>query len=113
MNMGSDKAEKKRLKLEKKRLKAQAKLEKARAKAAKEKEEKTSPHPETQPEQEPEPKSKPEKKVRPSPQQVIVQVPSTAPAEKVPWYKNPEWVRALVATASLIVAMVAIVLTFY
>ncbi len=90
--MGSDKAEKKRLKLEKKRLKAQVKLEKARAKAGAEK---TEPSPPETP-----------------PQQVIVQAPAQ-PAEKLPWYKDPEWVRALVAAASLIVALVAIVLTFY
>jgi hypothetical protein len=92
--MGSDKAEKKRLKLEKKRLKAQAKLEKARIEAAADKSE---PLPsETVP-----------------PQQVIIQAPAQKPAEKVPWYKDPEWVRALVGFASLIVALVAIVLTFY
>jgi hypothetical protein len=95
--MGSDKAEKKRLKLEKKRLKAQAKLEKARAKAAEEKDEPASLPGEAQQE----------------PKNVAIQVPSQEPVEKVPWYTNPDWVRAIAAIASLIVAVVAIVLTFY
>lgn len=33
--------------------------------------------------------------------------------ETRPWYKNPEWVRAIAAIASLIVAIIAIFLSFY
>ena len=32
---------------------------------------------------------------------------------KVPWYKNPDWIRAIVGIASVIVALIAIIITLY
>ena len=93
--MGSGKADIKRLKLEKKRLKTQVKLEKARARAGTE------------------PGVSSSSEVKQAPTQVIVQPQAQEPKENVPWYKNPDWVRAIAAIASLVVAVVAIVLTFY
>ena len=74
-------------KLEKKRMKAQYKLEKKHAK-----------HQPVIPQEDPDvPKqnsSQTEQKVR-------------------PWYKDPGWLRAVVGILSLIVAIIAIVLSFY
>ena len=30
-----------------------------------------------------------------------------------PWYKNPDWIRAIIGTASLIVAIIAVTITLY
>jgi hypothetical protein len=83
--MGTDKAEKKRLK-------AQYKLEKKGLRA------------QTQSvrEQPIEPKGEPEHSIK-----------TTSPMEKIPWYKNPDWIRAIAAIASLIVAMIAIFIGIY
>lgn len=35
------------------------------------------------------------------------------PSEKVLWYKDPGWIRALVGIASLIVAIIAILISLY
>jgi hypothetical protein len=35
------------------------------------------------------------------------------PLEKVPWYKDSGWIRALVGIASLIVAIIAILISLY
>ena len=95
--MGSNKD-----KLEKKRLKAQIKLEKKRAKqdgqvqaaAAVKKQTKTDLA---------------GKKVEAASGNV-----ETVPAAgaQVPWYKNPDWLRAIAGIASLIVAIIAIIITF-
>ena len=81
--MGSDKEEKKRLK-------TQAKLGKKKAKAQK-----------TKPEAQPEPGVS-EKNDR-----------STVEKPKVPWYKNPDWIRAIAGIASVMVALIAIIITLY
>jgi hypothetical protein len=78
-------------KLEKKRLKAQFKAEKARAKAAGGKP--LEPAPAKTPTRHPE---------------VKVVIPEQ---EKVPWYKNPDWVRAIAAIAALIVMAITLILT--
>jgi hypothetical protein len=31
--------------------------------------------------------------------------------EKIPWYRNPDWLRAIAAIASLAVAMIALIIT--
>ena len=125
-NMGSDEA-----KIEKKRLKAEQKMAK---KAAKEKEKKESlpvgvdgtelhakegektfleqqgdrqlsdsTQNQRVPPIEPAPTPAPEN-AQPT---IVVQTPT------VPWYKNPDWIRAIAAIASLIVAIIAIFLTLF
>ncbi len=83
--MGTDKAEKKRLK-------AQYKLEKKHLKA------------QTQPvrEQPIEPRG-----------ETVQSNKTTGTMEKIRWYKNPDWIRAIAAIASLIVAMIAIIVGIY
>lgn len=38
--------------------------------------------------------------------------PTQTTAEDLPWYKNPSWIRAIVAIASLIVTIIALIFTF-
>jgi hypothetical protein len=73
---------------EKKRLKAQAKLEKKKLKAQ---------NPRTEPE--------------PGVFEKSESIPDEKP--KVPWYKNPDWIRAIAGIASVIVGLIAIILTLY
>ena len=79
--MGSDEA-----KIEKKRLKAQVKAEKARSKAGLS---------ETDISTEPSPKLSPEPAPKP---------------EKTSWYKDPHWVRAIIAIATLVVMMITLII---
>ena len=68
-------------KIEKKRLKAQVKAEKARTKAG------LLPEPE-----------KP-------------QAQSAEPQPKIPWHKDPNWVRAIIAIVTLVVMLVTLIIT--
>jgi len=83
--MGTDEA-----KLEKKRLKAQVKAEKARAKSGLYQE----------------PLSEPEKA---SPK-VIKSQESIYKPEKDPWYKDPHWIRAIIAIATLVVMVITLII---
>jgi hypothetical protein len=93
-------------KLEKKRIKAQIKLEKKRAKELKDakvgvkdqdlhEEEKNDVKPDI---------SRSKKKSSLS---------KTTEAVHVPWYKDPDWLRAVIGIASLIVAIIAVLITLY
>jgi hypothetical protein len=77
-------------KQEKKRLKAQYKLEKKRVKAPEK----------FEPERLPGALERGEYKV---PQR----------ADKIPWYKDPAWLRAIAAIATLIVAIIALIVSLY
>ncbi len=89
--MGPDKEN---AKLEKKRLKARLKAEKARAKVA---------------------EGKPEKLQEPAPAKTPTQHPEVKviipEQEKVPWFKDPNWLRAIAAIATLIVLALTLILT--
>ena len=106
--MGKDKV---REKLEKKRLKAQMKLEKKRRKGKDKDVLMPEPEPAPKPtpvepvpvESEPKPGYEPKAESKQRPTQTS-EIPS------MPWYKNPEWVRAIVAIASLIVALTVLAL---
>lgn len=87
--MGSDKEEKKQLK-------AQAKLEKKKFKAQK-----------TSLDSEPKVSKKNERVTRIETQQ------KSEKEKKVPWYKNPDWLRAIAGIASVIVAVIAIIISLY
>ncbi len=93
--MGKDKD-----KLEKKRIKAEAKAQKKRLKAGKEPVLAETEAPRTQP-----PTTKTIVPTEPSEQKERV--------EKVPWYKNPDWIRAIIGIASLIVAIIILMLNIY
>ena len=73
---------------EKKRLKAQAKFEKKKYKAQ-------------------QTKAEPEPGVSKKSERITDEKP------KVPWYKNPDWIRAIAGIASVIVALVAIIIALY
>ena len=91
--MGSDKGDKEKAKLEKKRLKAQVKSEKARIKAGQVTE-------------------MPEKaQVTPS-QEHTVRV-AEPPRKPPPWYKDPNWIRAIVAIVTLLVLVISLFLTVF
>ena len=88
--MGSDKE-----KMEKKRLKAQVKAEKARAKAGL-------------------PSESSQKEELPPETSLSEQVPESKPqpkSEKIKWYKNPDWVRAIVAIITLFVMVITLLIT--
>lgn len=87
-DMNSDKEEKEKVKLEKKRVKALLKAEKARAKTV-----------ET---------AKGEGKPTSQPTEVKVVMPAP---EKIPWYKDPGWLRAIAAIATLIVLALTLIVT--
>jgi hypothetical protein len=70
-------------KLEKKRLKARAKIEKAKAKKA------------------------PETRIEKS----TVHIHKGEVKKEVPWYKNPGWIRAIIAIIALIVAIIGVLLS--
>ena len=91
--MGKNQNSKELAKLEKKRLKAQIKQEKKRLKTKEEVSEQEGPL---------------NKQARPGPSEVLQPKKQSEPVIKVPWYKNPDWVRAIAAIASLIVAIIAI-----
>jgi len=100
-----EKSSKEEAKLEKKRLKTEMKLEKKRAK---EDDGGRTPATENEPGAPASPPSKQQNKTSaPAP------APSPPPPEKIPWYKNPEWIRAIAGIASLIVAVIAILLKVY
>jgi hypothetical protein len=124
--MGSDKEGKETAKLEKKRLKAQLKAEKARVKVAQtsrdEPVEKREPAPATPPEHEQKPKPAPLSEQRPDPQpsqSTIQQVPHPEvkvvmpEPEKLPWFRDPNWVRAIVALATLIIMLATLLVAIY
>ena len=99
--MGSDKD-----KLEKKRLKAQIKLEKKRAKHADEQDDEQV-------------QTKTAAKQQTKTEDIGTKVESVgggaAPSvnTNLPWYKNPDWLRAIAGIASLVVATIALILAFY
>ena len=88
--MSPDIDEKDKAKAEKKRLKAQVKAEKARAKAGEPRRTEGVP--------------------ASKPSEIKVLMP---PAEKKPWHKDPNWVRAIVALATLIVMLATLLITIY
>lgn len=91
--MGSDK-DKQKEKLEKKRLKQQYKLEKKRQNIRPESTAGTT----SKKHMESTAKSKTEA------------IQTKTEVAKVPWYKNPDWIRALVGIITLIVAIIAIII---
>jgi hypothetical protein len=97
--MGTDSA-----KLEKKRLKTEAKLEKKRMKAL----EKASKIDE-QPALADAPKSI--EKTKGVDIKTKNELGNEVSEKKVSWYKDPDWIRAIVGIASLIVAVIAIMIT--
>ena len=54
---------------------------------------------------------------KPADEKTVERPPVKAPVpdqvKEKPWYKDPNWIRAAVAIASLIVAVIAIVLSFF
>jgi hypothetical protein len=92
--MSDDKAKKEQEKLEKKRAKAQLKLEKKQGKQ--------------QPPLSKSPESK--EQIREPDSRIGSDARSSEPTEKIkePWYKNPDWIRAIIGIASLIVAIVTL-----
>jgi hypothetical protein len=96
-------------KAEKKRLKTQYKLEKKRMKMKAEAGLNDAEHIDKSPKKTAHAKKTIEQTKS---QDSITNADSGTKQAMVLWYKNPEWVRALVATASLVVAVIAIVLTF-
>ena len=89
--MGSEKDEKDMTKLEKKRLKAQYKAEKARVKAGQ-----VTEMPD-------------EGQVTPYQEQNVQAI--VPPREPSRWYKDPNWIRAIVAIATLIILVLTLILT--
>jgi hypothetical protein len=96
MGTEKDKDKKQQEKLEKKRLKQQYKLEKKRQGTRQESTAETT----TKEQYERPAKGKTEP------------IHAELEVAKVPWYKNPDWLRAIAAIASLIVAIIAIIFSF-
>jgi len=100
--MGSKQEKDKLDKQEKKRLKAEYKVEKKRLKAQQNlaRGSGSTPHTDFSKEQE---------------GSLTTQAPGRIqqPSEKVPWYNDPGWIRALVGIASLVVAIIAILISLY
>jgi hypothetical protein len=95
MGTGKDKEKKQLEKLEKKRLKQQYKLEKKGKSTQQESFVETSTKG----------YDKSLVKTKPDSTQVEPEV------VKVPWYKNPDWIRAIAAIVSLLVAIIAIIIS--
>ncbi len=70
-------------KIEKKRLKAQVKAEKARLKAS----------------------SPPSNELSPQ------SISSSQLVEKIPWYKDPHWIRAIIGLATLVIMVITLAFT--
>jgi hypothetical protein len=109
--MGTDednlkKKQDKMAKLEKKRIKAQIKLEKKRRKELNE--------PEVQKEERGMAVDEGlDARTAVSQSNRKDSISNTNEVESVPWYKNPDWIRAIAGIASLIVAIIAILITLY
>jgi hypothetical protein len=93
--MGGDKATKAQEKLEKKRIKAQYKLDKEKLK------EQSVGEPDRAHPQYGKPRAR----------EPLQQESTTPQVKEVPWYKNPAWLRAIAAIASLIVMIIAVVIS--
>ena len=83
MNLACEKMGSDEAKLEKKRLKAQVKAEKARAKSNLPLSDELSSQP----------------------------ISPSKPVEKIPWYKDPHWIKAIVGLATLVIMIITLALT--
>ena len=108
--MGSDKEKTDWNKSEKKRLKAQYKLDKKRVNAQEKSDARRAAKTESKSKHDYKDSSAKPHDYRPGKSR---SVKSHKSLEKLPWYKDPAWIRALVAVLSLIVAIIALFIMLY